>query len=227
VPWYALGVAVFFVAERYRLPIFVPLCVTAGGAADTLARWMSPAGARGPVSRVHVVTGALALAAGCVLTAWPFRLDDGRFAERLRLSKVLMNRGDYGAAVMELEKAHAIDPAHTVAEFNLGMAMVASGRVEEGIGYARHAVDAGVPIEGARYALAGALLSSGDPAAAASLLRTASPGASESADSCYQVGVLAINAGAPDVAERYLSRALSLRPGWPEAQRALDAARGR
>jgi hypothetical protein len=128
---------------------------------------------------------------------------------------------------MELEKAHAIDPANTVAEFNLGMAMVADGRVQEGIAHARHAVDAGVALEGARYALAGAVLSSGDAPGAAALLRTFSPAPGDSAVSCYQVGVMALNAGAPDVAERYLLRALSLRPGWPEAQRALDAARAR
>ena len=30
-----------------------------------------------------------------------------------------------------------------------------------------------------------------------------------------------MNAGAPVVAERYLTRALALRPGWPEALQAL------
>ena len=165
--------------------------------------------------------------AGCVLTGWPFHLEDGRFEERLRLSKVLMNQGDYGTAVMELEKAHAIDPAHTVTEFNLGLAMVANGRAEEGIAHVKHAVDAGVPIEGARYALVSAMLSGGDTAGAAALLRTFSPEAGDSPDSCYQVGLLAIDAGAPDVAERYLTRALALRPGWPEAQQALEQSRRR
>lgn len=34
IPAYAVSVAVFFVAERYRLPLFVPLSVTAGAAID-------------------------------------------------------------------------------------------------------------------------------------------------------------------------------------------------
>ncbi len=138
-----------------------------------------------------------------------------------------MNRGDYGTAVMELEKAHAIDPAHTVTEFNLGMALVAGGRAQEGIAHVRRAVDAGVPVNGARYALASAMLASGDVAGAAALLRTYSPAPADDADSCYQVGVLALNAGAPDVAERYLTRALNLRPRWPQAEQALAQARAR
>ena len=35
VPGYAVGVAAFFVAERYRLPLLVPLCVGAGAAIDS------------------------------------------------------------------------------------------------------------------------------------------------------------------------------------------------
>ena len=239
VPCYALGVALFYVAERYRLPIFVPLCVAAGGAVERIAQLLvSATPSRPPASapatdpalrrgRSALMLPGLVFIAGCVLTGWPFHLDEGRFEERLRLSKVLMNRGDYGTAVMELEKAHAIDPAHTVTEFSLGMALTANGRAEEGIAHIRRAVDAGVEIDGARYALVGAMLSSGDTAGAAALLRTFSPAASDGADSCYQVGLLALDASAPEVAVRYLTRALSLRPGWPEAMQALDRARGR
>jgi 4-amino-4-deoxy-L-arabinose transferase-like glycosyltransferase len=222
VPWYALGVALFFVAERYRLPIFVPLCVAAGGAVERISQLLVRAMSSGPFA-----VPAAAFIAGCVLTGWPFRLEDGRFEERLRLSKVLMNRGDYGTAVMELEKAHAIDPAHAITEFNLGMALTANGRTGEGISHIRRAVEEGVAIDGARYALASALLSSGDIPGAAALLRTFTPAASDGADSCYQVGVLALDAGAPEVAARFLSRALALRPGWPEAQRAIEESRRR
>ena len=239
VPWYAVGVAFFFVAERYRLPVFVPLCVAAGGAVERIAqlfgsatpsRLADSATTSGLTLRrggPALIFPGLVFIAGCVLTGWPFRLEDGRFEERLRLSKALMNRGDYGTAVMELEKAHAIDPAHTVTEFSLGMALTANGRTEEGISHLRRAVDAGVAIDGARYALASAMLGTGDRAGAAALLRTFTPAATDSADSCYQVGLLALDAGAPDVAERYLTRALSLRPGWPEARDALLQARQR
>jgi tetratricopeptide (TPR) repeat protein len=138
-----------------------------------------------------------------------------------------MNRGDYGGAAMELEEAHRIDPAHTVTEFNLGMALVSSGRAPEGIAHIRHAVEAGVPINGARYALASALRATGDTAGAAQMLRTFYPAADDSADSCFQVGLVALDSNAPDVAERYFRQALALRPGWKEAQQQLDQLRAR
>lgn len=224
VPAYAIGVAIFFVAERYRLPIFVPLCVAAGGGVTTVAEWIRNRHA--PRRRTLVATAAVFLAA-VICTSWSFGLTDGRFEERLRLAKVLMNRGDHGAAAMELERAHAIRPDDSVTEFNLGMALLAAGRVADGIARVRHAVDAGVPVNGARYALANAMLASGDAAGATALLRTYSPAPEDNADSCYQVGVLGLRAGAPDVAERYLVRALSLRPGWAEAEQALAEARAR
>jgi Flp pilus assembly protein TadD len=220
-------VAIFFVGERYRLPLFVPLCVTAAAALDRLLQAF-----RKPTSVLHLPISvlrpptsvgkmaAVGLAA-CVVTFWPFRLEDGRFDERLRLSKVLMNRGDYGLAAMELERAHALDPSHTIAEFNLGMALISSGRAAEGIAHVRRAVDAGVAMPGARYALAGALMATGDRDGAAKVLRTSAPAAEDSAESCYRVALLALDAGAPDVAERYVRHALAIRPGWSEAEALL------
>jgi 4-amino-4-deoxy-L-arabinose transferase-like glycosyltransferase len=215
VPFYAVAVAAFFVAERYRLPIFVPLCIAAGAALDRVAaaaaerRWRQLAG---PVA----VFAIAAIAAN-----WPFNLNTGRFDERLRLAKVLMNNGDYGSAATELERALAIDPRHTVAEFNLGLALVSDRRAAEGIPHIRHAVDAGVPVKGARYALVRAMQASGDTAGAAALLRTFQPEASDDAESCFQVGLLAVEARTPEVAERYFRRAIQLRPDWGNPRQQL------
>jgi Flp pilus assembly protein TadD len=132
-----------------------------------------------------------------------------------------MNRGDYGGAALELEQAHALDPSHTIAEFNLGMALISSGRREDGIAHVQRAVDAGVAMPGARYALAGAMMATGDREGAARVLRASVPAADDSAESCYRVALLALAAGAPDVAERYTRRALSLKPGWNEAEALL------
>ena len=215
VPFYAIGVALFFVAERYRLPMFVPLCAGAGGVMDRVAQAIAARGS-GASFKPLLPAAAAALAAS-IVTFWPFTLEDGRFEERLRLSKVLMNRGDYGLAAMELERAHAIDPSHTIAEFNLGMALISSGRPAEGIAHATRAVDAGVAMPGARYALAGALMQTGSRDGAARVLRAATPAPEDSAESCYRVALMALDAGAPDVAERYARQAVALRPGWKEA----------
>jgi hypothetical protein len=205
VPFYAIGVAIFFVGERYRLPLFVPLCVTAAGALDLLPQAF-------PKRALAAALGA------AIVTFWPFALDDGRFDERLRLSKVLMNRGDYGAAAMELEQAHALDPSHTIAEFNLGMALISSGRPQDGIAHVQRAVDAGVAMPGARYALAGAMMATGDRDGAARVLRASAPAPDDGAESCYRVALLALDVGAPEVAERYARQALAIKPGWREAE---------
>jgi tetratricopeptide (TPR) repeat protein len=216
IPAYAIGVAIFFVGERYRLPLLVALCIPAGGAIDAALRaWSAD-------QRRQLVPAAVAFVAAAVLTAWPHHLNDGRYGERLRLSKVLMNRGDYAAAAKELRLAHELDPSQTVTEFNLGMALMSAGNPEEGLQYIRHAVDAGVPMPGARYALAGAMLRSGDKAGAAALLRTYEPAPDDTAESCVQVASLAWDAGVPDVAERYLRRAIELRPDWDVPRQALQ-----
>jgi Flp pilus assembly protein TadD len=215
IPCYAVAVAIFFVAERYRLPMFVPLCVTSGAAIDAFVR----AAAARRWRPLAVPTAVLVVAA--VGANWPFHLEDGRFDERLRLSKVLMNSGDYSRAAAELEQALAIDPEHTVAEFTLGMALVSSGRSTEGIQHIQRAVDRRVPIDGARYALARAMQASGDVDGAARLLRTFTPEPTDSADSCFQVGLLALDVDAPDVAERYFRQAVRLRPKWAAAKQQL------
>jgi len=218
---YAISVAAFFVAERYRLPLFVPLCIFSGGAADRVLQvFRKPtSGAQPAASAPSSARVAVALAlGGAVVAWWPHHLDDGRYAERLRLSEVLMNARDYGGAVTELEHALALRPGDTTAEFTLGMAEVSEGRAQEGLAHARHAVDAGVPVPGARYALVGAMLQTGDREGAVARLRTYEPAPDDTAESCYQVALMALNAGAPRVAARYAQRALALRPGWPPAQ---------
>ena len=235
VPFYALSVALFFVAERYRLPMFVPLCVTGAASVEILLqayrkRTSDPAhrpSVVGPRPSARAAAPAAVAIAAAALTAWPFDIDTGRYDERLRLSKVLMNRGDYGEAAIVLEDAHRLRPSNSTVEFNLGMALVAQGRAEEGVAHLRHAVDAGVPVNGARYALARTLLTTGERDEAVRLLRSYQPLPEDTAMSCFQVALLAMDAGAPDVAARYARRALELRPGWPEAQQVVTEATSR
>jgi len=224
VPFYALSVALFFVAERYRLPLFIPLCVTGAATVETLLQAVSK---RTPILDPRTATVAAITIAAAVLTAWPFHTDSGRFDERLRLSKVLMNRGDFGEAATVLDEALRLQPWHTTAEFNLGMALVAQGRAQDGIAHLKHAIDAGVAVKGARYALASTLLATGERDEAVRLLRSYQPQPEDDAASCFQVAVLAMNADAPGVAVRYARRALELRPGWPEAQQLLAQATSR
>jgi hypothetical protein len=209
VPFYALSVSVFLVAERYRLPLFVPLCVLSGAALARLPQAFSkPFSVLRPPSSAVAAAAVAALA--MVVSWWPFQIDDGRVDEHLRLARVLMNRHDTVGAEAALARAHELRPGDTATEFNLGMAQLGNGQVEEGLLHVRHAVDTGVAIPGARYALAGALLTTGDRDGATRLLRSFYPAAEDDAESCRRVAQLATAAGMPQVAARYTERAREL-----------------
>ena len=85
VPIYALSVAMYVVAERYRLPLLVPLCIGAGAVVDSLSRFVrqglgvSRAGAWRSRRRGH---------RGARCRDQPSALaDDGRAEERTRWRK--------------------------------------------------------------------------------------------------------------------------------------------
>ena len=233
VPWYALGVAFFFVAERYRLPILHsalrrrrrrsrPDCLVAGiGTGPPTSNLQPPASAPATGDPCGGVPGGLRPHRMAVSPARrPIRgaiaaLESADEPGRLR------HRGD-GAREGPRDRPNA----HR-------------GRVQPGAGDGRERPRAGG--DPAREACRGrgradrrGALRAGERDAqrrrhrrGRGLLRTFSPAAGDSPDSCYQVGLLALDAGAPDVAERYLTRALALRPVWPEAQQALEQARSR
>src|SRR5262249_7141340 len=81
VPAYAASVAVFFVADRYRLPLMVPLCVGSGGAIDFA---LAAIAAR----RVRALAiPAVAFAGLFAAVNVPVTLDEGRWTEGLRTAE--------------------------------------------------------------------------------------------------------------------------------------------
>jgi tetratricopeptide (TPR) repeat protein len=98
VPGYAIGVAAFFVAERYRLPLLVPLSAGAGAAIDRILshrRAGRPEGLRYGRGVALPVATILILA---VAVNWPLGLHDGRWEERLRTAQRLVIVGRYEEA---------------------------------------------------------------------------------------------------------------------------------
>jgi HAMP domain-containing protein len=82
VPLYAVSVALFFVAERYRLPLFASLCATSGATVDLLLRALrgptsvrqpSTSDLQPPTSARGLAVPAAVLIAAAALTAWPLR----------------------------------------------------------------------------------------------------------------------------------------------------------
>lgn len=81
VPLYALSVAVFFVASRYRLPLLIVLAISAAGVVHLR---------RASQVVVGLLLGAVAL--------WPFGLDSGRSNEQTNMVVRLIEQGRYAEA---------------------------------------------------------------------------------------------------------------------------------
>ncbi|MCU1347006.1 MAG: putative system TPR-repeat lipoprotein, partial [Acidobacteria bacterium] len=110
VPVYAVSVALFFVASRYRLPLLVALIVCAAGVIHVRRAWQVV---------VALLFGAIAL--------WPFGLDSGRGYEQTNMVVWLIGhqKADEGERLMkQLEGTHR-DPARL--HYHAAMAYAAAG----------------------------------------------------------------------------------------------------
>ena len=239
VPAYAVAVAAFFVAERYRLPLLIPMCVGAGAAIDgALALLAERRGSRPIVPALAVV---LLFAA----VNWPHDLQDGRWEEGLRMAERMIAAGrldvadawaaqsaarepkpgatDYaigaqllaarqtGAALRHLRQAQAQDPQTPAVAYALGQALRADGQTAAAVPHLRRGFDAGIelPQGGLEFPLA--LHETGDTAGALAAVRRLPPPGRDP-DACLRVGRLASELGAPDVAEPFFRRAAALAP---------------
>ena len=122
VPAYAIGVALFFVAERYRLPLFVPLCIGAGAAIDAFA---------GALAARHfkslVVPGA-AFVVALLLINWRPAIRDGRLDEGLRMAERLITLGRYAEAEPWVSRLVSQAPRPSVVHITSGRHLLLEGR---------------------------------------------------------------------------------------------------
>ena len=238
VPVYAISVAVFFVSDRYRLPLLVPLCAGAGAALD----WMW----------VHVFrlkaegTACASLVALAIFANWPLRLDDGRAEERTRMAeamvandrfdeaeewttkaeqhnptpgllhfrvgRLLVGRRRPDAALPHLQRALALDPNQPEVTYALGQALVDAGRPADAVPHLRKALNAGVRVDLAGFDLARALGALGDRAGALQVLQGVRPANPQDAQSWDTLGQLALQLEAPSLAAAFFDRAVTAAP---------------
>jgi len=245
-PAYGAAVAIFFVAERYRLPLLVPLSIGAGAAMDAAARLITERRLRA------LVLPAVCFAALFAAVNWPTRLHDGRWEEGLRMAQRLVILGRYdeadtwaqrleaGAprrgmahhgvglqllaanqparALGHLEQAQALDPGQPSVEFALGQALRQNGRAAEAVIHLRKGIEGGVQVPLADYDLALALQAAGDLPAAASAIRRIVPGDDQDAEVWLKLGRLATELKAPDVAEPFFRQAVAMQPALASAR---------
>lgn len=253
VPMYGASVALFFVSDRYRMPMLVPLCATAGAMLIRLFDLL----------RGHQFASFLRPAAGVALVALiafvDLGLDDGLGGEqtrkavlfvergsfdearqyveqisdghdhpgvlRFRVGQALLDAGRHGDAARLLAEALAIDGPRPAIRLALGEALLGSGRAQEAVAHLDAAYDSGLDRAVAGPLLVRALVLAGDPDAAVNRMSTMPAStAADSADVALDFGTLALERGAMAEAFRWLQAAVERAPDRAEGHEKLGLA---
>jgi tetratricopeptide (TPR) repeat protein len=176
VPVYGVAVIVFFVTDRYRMPIFVPLCATAGAA---LLRFFDLARAR---QFVPLLAPAAAVVFAALVAFANLGLDNGVGGEQTRRAVWLIEQGSFDESRRYVEQ---ISPGHShpgVLRFRVGQALLDAGRHEDAAALLAEAMAIDGPRPAIRLALGEALFRSGRATEAVKHLEAAY-------DSAYDVAV--------------------------------------
>ena len=210
VPGYAVGVAAFFIAERYRLPLLVPLCIGAGAAVDGVVRaWTS--------RRVSVLAvPGMVFIVLLVSSNWRLALHDGRWEEGLRLAEHLVTIGRYDEADRWVSRLEANAPRRGVASYGVGVQLVGAKQDARALPHLQRAHEAGLPQSG--YQLVLALQRTGDLARAARVIHDITPSDTDDVETWLTFGRLAMQVKAPAEAERFFRQAVAMRPDQPGAR---------
>jgi len=204
IPAYALAVAAFFVAERYRLPMLIPLCVTSGGAIDFALR-----------ARPR----QLALAAPLLIVLfaavnWPTGLDNGRREEGVRLAQRLVILGRYDEANDWVRRMEPLEPRPGATRAAVDSQLLVDGQADRVTG----------PVDPSGQNDPEVLLRIGrraaeskDPQSAEPFFRRAVRLAPGRADARLQLGLTLLVLEKYGDAARELAEAVRLDPGDPDA----------
>lgn len=253
VPVYALSVAVFFVTDRYRLPLLVPLCVGGGAALDrawSLFRTHGGVRAYAP--------GLVAVIALAVVTNRPRKADDGRSEEQTRMAEAMVVHNRYEeaevwlkeaekgapnpalvyvrvgrlllvhrkpeAALAHFRRALQLKPGEAEAEAAIGQALVDVNRFKEAIPHLESAMKAGVRANLAGFDLARARAGAGDRAGALQTLQGLRPDNPRDAETWRVLGQLALELQSPSLAESFFNQAVAAAPGASKPRQNLGLA---
>jgi len=190
-------------------------------------------------SRATAAAAAAAIAALAVATAvqvsrWSSerelfehaaRVTEGNWLAATVIGMDLERRGDRAGAIARYREAVGWNPRAPEALNNLGNALTAEGRLDEGIGYLREAVRAWPGHLSALSNLGAALAEAGRAAEAVPYLAQAAARAPDHAGIRYNHGLALLDAGRPAEAVTELEAAVRLSPGDPQARAWLERAR--
>jgi tetratricopeptide (TPR) repeat protein len=224
----------FFVAERYLyLPSF-GICLLASIAADhALARaarkdrTLQRAGlmlcCAGLLATFTARTVAHGFAWRDSYSLWSSALRQGARTARVHnnLGTALFERGEWEAAIRELESALRLEPDHSLARLNLANALLASGRYSLAETILRQALTHAPDDARAHYRLAVALSALGRKAEAVEAAERAVGLQPDDPAALHWLGVLLIGEGRLEESLPLLERSIVLRPASHEARLSL------
>lgn len=219
VPVYGAAVVLFFVTDRYRLPLFVPLCAAAGAA---LVRCFDLVRAR-QVSMLFRPAAAIAVTSLLVFSN--LGLDNGMGGEQTRQAVWLVEQRSFDEARRYVER---ISHNHThpgVLRFRVAQALLDAGRPGEAVGLLTEAIEIDGPLPAIRLALGEALLRTGRAGEAVKQLSGIEDSvAGMSVESALDFGTVALEQGAVPEAIRWLQIAVRRAPDRAEAHEKLGVA---
>jgi tetratricopeptide (TPR) repeat protein len=253
VPVYGAAVVLFFVTDRYRMPLLLPLCAAAGAVlvrcfdlvrARQFNLLLRPAGALAIVSLVVFSNLGLDNGNGGEQTRRAVWLvEQGSFDEarryvedishdhlhpgvlRFRVAQALLDAGRPEDAAALLVEAHAIDGPRPAIRLALGEALIRAGRPAEAIGHLVAAYDIRYEITVSGPLLVRALVLAGRrDDAVRRLAGMADAVAEASEETALDFGTLALEHNALFDAIRWLQIAVKLAPDRAEAHEKLGVA---
>ena len=219
VPVYGAAVVLFFVTDRYRMPLFVPLCAAAGAA---LVRCFDMVRAR-QFSALFGPAGAIAMSS--ILVFSNLGLDNGIGGEQTRQAVWLVEQGSFDEARRYVEQI-SHDHSHPgVFRFRVAHALLDAGRPDEAARLLFEAIAIDGPQPAIRLALGEALIRAGRPGEAIKQLSGIEDSlAGMSIESALDLGTLALEQNNLREAIRWLQIAVQRAPDRAEAHEKLGVA---
>jgi tetratricopeptide (TPR) repeat protein len=219
VPVYGATVVAFFVTDRYRMPLFIPLCAASGA---VLVRCFDHARARDFKALWRPAT-AVTLTA--IVAFLDLGLNDGIGGEQTRRAVSLIEQGSFDEARRYVERI-AVDHDHPgVLRYRVARALLDANRPADAAPLLIEAIALDGPQDALRLVLGEALLRSGRPGEALKQFAGIEDLVKgTTADSALDFGTLALEQGAIREAITWLQMAVQRGPDRAEAHEKLGVA---
>lgn len=227
VPVYAATVVLFFVTDRYRMPLFVPLCATSGA---VLVRWFDMVLAlrrrSGQASHIAALVGSAGAVALITFVVFlNLGLNNGVGGEQTRYAVWLVEQGSFDEARRYVARISADHDHPGVMRFRVAQALLDAGRPNDAAPLLIEAIEIDGRQPAIRLALGEALLRSGRPREAlAQLSGIEDQLAGTTVEVALDFGTVALEQGALPEAIRWLQIAVQRAPDRAEAHEKLGVA---